>query len=437
MTFVTSTVPKEYLLTRIRMPQFLLVLLAVLMLSSPVVAMQDNTQNYDDITEEVSALRGLEILEPVVVTPMNREQLGAELEASLEEDYPPDERYADERELIAFGLMDPEVDLGQLIVELYTEQVAGYYDPESSEMVVVQDGPLGDSFTASEHVTYAHEVVHALQDQHFDLDAGVLERENLSDDQSLAITALIEGDATLSELQYLLERPDLLNAFLSEIGDTDFDSATLDNAPPLIVETLLFPYDAGYLFVEVIYDDGGWEAVNAAFADPPQSTEQILHPEKYLVREEPDEVDVADFTPLLGDNWVVFDMNTFGEYQVRVILEQSSISDDQAAEAAAGWGGDTYVVAGTDTEDAIHWVSTWDTDADALQFAQAFATYESDRWEVAPNYVGNSVMQFESDGVITRITLDGDTVTYLKATDAATLEIIASSNDPGAESAPM
>ncbi len=422
---------------RIRLPQFVLILLSLLMLSSPAMAMQDSGQNYDDITEEVSDLRGLDVLEPIVVTPKNREQLGVELEADLEEDYPPEERYADERELIAFGLMDPDVDLGQLIVELYTEQVAGYYDPKSSEMVVVQEGPMGERFTASEHVTFAHEVIHALQDQHFDIDAGVLEREDLSDDQSLAITALIEGDATLSELQYLLERPELLNEFLAEIGDTDFDTTTLDGAPPLIVETLLFPYDSGYIFVEAIYDDGGWEAVNAAFADPPQSTEQIIHPEKYLMREVPDEVDVADFTPLLGDDWDTFDINTFGEYQIRVILQQSSIPDDQAAEAAAGWGGDTYVVAGTDTEDAIHWVSTWDTEADALQFAQAFATYESDRWNVAPAYLGDSVMRFESEGVITQITLDGDSVTYRKAPDAAALDVIANSNDARAESTPQ
>lgn len=414
-------------MTRTFKSLFLLILLPLVMLPTSALATQDAEQNYDDITQEVSDLRELDALGPIELTPKTRQELGIDLEADLDEDYPANERYADERELIAFGLMEPDVDLGQLIVELYTEQVAGYYDPETSEMVVVRDGAPSEALTASEHVTYAHEVVHALQDQHFDLDAGELAREDLSDDESLAITALIEGDASFSELLYLLERPTLIEEFLNEIDATEFDSTTLDSAPPLIYETLLFPYDEGYVFVEALYDEGGWEVVNAAFTDPPQSTEQILHPEKYLAREAPEVVEVADFTSSLGDDWELFDENTFGEYQIRVILQQSSIPDDQAIDAAAGWGGDTYVVAGTDDVDAIHWVSTWETEEDALQFARAFATYESDRWGVVPSYTANSVMQFQADGVITQIILEGDTVTYLKASDIETLEIIANS----------
>lgn len=406
---------------------YVLIMLSLLIISSPAAGMQGIEQNYDEITNDVADLRGLEILEPIDLTPLTREQLGAELEVDLADAYPAEERYADERELIAFGLMDPDIDLGQLIVALYSEQVAGYYDPETSEMVVVRDSTTGADFTSFEHITFAHEVVHALQDQHFDLDGGVLDREELSDDQSLAITALIEGDASFSELQYLLEHPALLDEFLEDIQSREFDSTTLDNAPALIRETLLFPYTEGSVFVEAIYEQGGWETVNSAFDNPPQSTEQILHPSKYLAGEAPVEVDVADFTSLLGDDWDVFDINTFGEFQIRIILQQSSMPNDQAVEAAAGWGGDTYVVAGTDAEDAIHWVSAWDSNEDALQFAKAFATYESDRWGVAPTYTGDSVMQFQADGVLTQIAIEGDTVTYIKAPDAATLELIANS----------
>lgn len=421
-------------------PRYLLIMLALLLISRPAAALQDAEQNYDEITQEVSNLRELEILNPIEVTPKTRDQLGVELTEDLEIDYPVEERIADERELIAFGLMEPDVDLGQLIVDLYTEQVAGYYDPETSEMVVVRDASAGEELTAAEHVTFAHEVVHALQDQHFDLDGGVLEREELSDDQALAITALIEGDASFSEVAYLLERPALLEEFLAEIESTEFDSAILDAAPPIISSTLLFPYEDGFVFVEALHGEGGWELVNSAFTSPPQSTEQILHPEKYLAGEAPVEVDVADFTSLLGDDWEVFDDNTFGEYQIRVILQQSSMPDEQAVEAAAGWGGDTYVVAGTEDQDAIHWVSTWDTEEDASQFARAFATYESDRWGVAPAYVEDSVMRFEADGVVTQITLDGDTVTYIKAPSVEALDIIASSDsapDASPEATPM
>lgn len=405
----------------------LIILIALLLVSNPTMARQDTETNYDDITQDVSDLRQLEILSPIEVTPKSREKLGQELEEDLEAEYPVEERVADERELIAFGLMDPDVDLGQLIVELYTEQIAGYYDPKTSEMVVISDPNGGDELTPSEHVTYAHEVVHALQDQHFDIDAGALSREELSDDQALAITALIEGDASFSEVSYLLDRPELLNQYLEQIGATEFNSESLDSAPPIISSTLLFPYDKGYTFVETLYGEGGWETVNAAFQNPPQSTEQILHPEKYLAHETPVQIEVPDFTSLLGEDWTVFDNNTFGEYQIQVILQQSSLPDDQAVKAAAGWGGDTYVVAGTEDQDAIHWVSSWDTSEDAVEFAKALASYESDRWGVAPTYSGNAVIRFETDDVVTQITLEGDTVTYIKAPTVEMLNIIASS----------
>jgi len=407
-------------------PRLFLILFALLMISSPAAALQESTTSYDEITEEVANMRGLEILSPIEVTPKSREQLGQELKEDLDADYPVDERIADERELIAFGLMDPDVDLGQLIVDLYTEQVAGYYDPATGEMVVIRNPASAEELTPSEHVTYAHEVVHALQDQHFDIDAGALSREETSDDESLAITALIEGDASFSEVSYLLDRPELLDHYLTEITATEFDTATLDSAPPIISSTLLFPYDNGYTFVQALYGEGGWDTVNSAFVNPPQSTEQILHPEKYLAGEAPVEIEVPNFTSLLGEDWEVFDNNTFGEYQIRIILEQSSMPKEQAIEAAAGWGGDTYVVAGTDDQDAIHWISSWDTEEDAIEFAKALATYESSRWNIAPTYAADTVIKFEADGVVTQITLDGDAVTYIKAPDVETLNTIAS-----------
>lgn len=416
---------RSYPLNQRSTPLLLVVILSLLLLGSPALAAQETDDSIEDITDEVSATRGLEATDPIIVTPKSRAELAESLELDLLEDYPEDEQYGDERELIAFGLMEPGIDLGDLSLELYSEQIAGYYDPETGEMVVIQDAVDGSAFSPSQQVTYAHEIVHALQDQNFDLDGGVLDREPLTDDQSLAITALIEGDASFSEVQYLLERPTLLEEFLTEIENQEFDSEVLDSAPPILRATLLFPYDAGYTFVEAIYNEGGWETVNAAFADPPQSTEQILHPEKYLAGEEPIAVDVPDFTSALDGDWQVFDTNTMGEYQIRIIMQQTSMPEEQAVSVGEGWGGDTYIVAGTDTQDAVHWASVWETSEDAQEFAQGFALYESERWDVVPNYVEDNVIRFESDGVVAQIELEGDSVTYLQAPDQQTLDIIA------------
>lgn len=418
-----------------RRPVMVLVILALLLMASPALAQQTQTE-IEDITQEVSKVRELPAKHQIPVTIMTREELGAELRKTTEEDYPEDEQYNDERELLAFGLMDHPMDLGDLSEELYTEQIAGYYDPETGKMVVIAEEEQSGGFTPSQEVTYAHEIVHALQDQNFDLDAGPLDREDLSDDQSLAVTALIEGDASFSEVQYLIDQPELLDAYLEEVDNMEFNSEVLDSAPPIIQDTLLFPYDQGYTFVEALHADGGWDRVDAAFHNPPASTEQVLHPEKFLAGEQPVAVDVNDFSGALGPDWRVWDTNTFGEYQIRVILQQTSMSDQQAEVASAGWGGDTYVVAGTEDQDAIHWVSVWDTEQDANEFVRAWALREAERWGVDPTFVSDNVIEFRSDEAIARITLDGTTVDYLMAKDQATLDAIVTAPPATPEASP-
>lgn len=419
-----------------RRPVIILAILALFLTASPAIAQQNQTE-IEDITEEVSQLRQLPVLHEIELTVLSREELRSDYAGLIEEEYPVDEQYADMRELYAFGLIDEQMDFGELLTGLYGEQVLGYYDPESGKMVVVRDQPGEGDFTAVEEVTYAHEIVHALQDQSFDLDAGPLGRDDVSDDQAYAISALIEGDASFSEVRYIIERPELLDAYLEEVENAEFDTSALDEAPPIIRETMVFPYNEGYTFIEALYNEGGWSAVDAAYTDPPASTEQILHPEKYLAREQPVAVEVNDFSGALGDDWTVWDTNTFGEFQIRVMLQQTSMSDQQAEVAAAGWGGDTYVVAGTEDQDAIHWVTVWDTEQDASEFTRAWSLREAERWGVDPIFVSDSVIEFHTDDAVVRITLEGTTVDYLMAPDQATLDAIIAAPPATPEASPI
>ena len=419
-----------------RRPVIILAILALFLAASPAIAQQSQTE-IEDITEEVSQVRQLPVQQEIELTVISRDELRADYAGFIEDDYPVDEQYSDMREWLAFGLIDQPMDLGDLYSELYGEQVLGYYDSETGKMVVVRGSDAGGAFTAVEQVTYAHEIVHALQDQSFDLDAGALDREDIADDESLAIAALIEGDASFTEVLYIIDRPELLDAYLAEIENPEMDTSVLDSVPPIISETLLFPYERGYTFVEALHNEGGWAAVDAAYADPPASTEQILHPEKYLADEQPIAVDVNDFSGSLGDGWKKWDTNTFGEYQILVILQQTSMSDQQAEAAAAGWGGDTYVVAGTDEQDAVHWVSAWDTEEDASQFTRAWALREAERWGVDPVFVSDTVIEFHADDAIVRITLDGTTVDYLMAPDQSTLDAIIAAPPAPPEATPL
>jgi hypothetical protein len=400
-------------------------LLAVLLIAGSAggAIAQDNQETYDDISAEMADIRELELLEPINVEVKSRQELQEETREDLEVDYPQEERDDDQLVLVAFGLLEPEDDIGELYVDLLGEQIAGYYDPETDEMVVVASSDTNE-LSASDQVTFAHEVVHALQDQHYDLESYNDLRLDGNSDESLAITALIEGDATLAQIDFILGDIRLARAFLEEIESQDISTEQLDNAPAIIAETLVFPYEQGQLFAQFLFDEGGWDLIDEAYANPPTSTEQILHPEKYLDGEEPIEVSTPDLEGFLGPEWRTIDEDTLGEFQVSILLgEGGDLSDDQATTAAAGWGGDAYAVSTSDAGEAILWETEWDSIEDAEEFATALASREATRLDADAN---------EEDGVYTvsgtevevHIEVEGTSVTYALAPDQETLETI-------------
>jgi len=195
-----------------------------------------------------------------------------------------------------------------------------------------------EEFGLLDKIVFAHEYTHALQDQHFDLSSLPLDLEGNSD-IALAALALVEGDAVLSMDNYMMENLDLdaLLAILQEAEEVD--QGELDSAPQFIQEELLFPYEAGLEFVSELDQ---WGGINAAYADLPESTEQIMHPEKYLERDSPQEVSMPDLAPALGEEWSQLDSDTLGELYVGIYLD-TYIADVAADTAAAGWDGDRYI----------------------------------------------------------------------------------------------
>lgn len=374
---------------------------------------------FDEITQEVSDIRGLPIESEVVEDFLPRGDLQARLLDDFDEDYPEAEREADQQLLAALGIIPEDTDLGQLYLDLYTEQIAGFYDPEANELFVIAgEGEL----SALDEVTYAHEVTHALQDQAYNLEA-IREPYEENDDALLAITALIEGDATAVQLDYLLGRPALLARFTVEAAQMA-DMPQLDTAPPVIREALLFPYSAGQVFVTALLEEGGFDAVDAAYADLPLTTEQILHPEKYLgERDEPTAVDLPDLRPLLGDSWERNDLNNLGEFQIRVML-QGELPAGEAEGAAAGWDGDQYAFYTNDDQEVIAWQTVWDSEDDAAEFATSLQAY--DEFRFGTTYSGEETLSLETETDAARIVVDGTTVSYVLATDVALADQIMS-----------
>jgi hypothetical protein len=389
---------------------------------------QDNQETYDEISSQVAEIRGLDLLDPINVEVKTREQLQQETRDDLATDYPVEDRNNDQRVLIAFGLLEPEQDLGDIYVGLLGEQVAGYYDPTTDEMVVVASGS-SDELSASDKVTFAHEVVHALQDQHFDLESFSEQRIEGTSDESLAITALIEGDATVAQIDFLLGDIGLARDFLAEIESEDVSTEALDSAPEYLSGTLLFPYDKGQAFVQYLFDEGGWDLIDDAYANPPTTTEQILHPEKYIEGEGASEVAVPDIAAALGQGWQTIDEDTMGEYVISILLGDTGLSEEQVATASEGWGGDAYTVSATGDELAIAWQTEWDSEEDADEFATALAIRESERLDTDTDD-NDGMFTIEADGVVVQIELDGTSVTYIQAPDLETLETVNAELDP-------
>jgi hypothetical protein len=342
------------------------------------------------------------------------EQLRQRVLDDFLEDYTKEDAQQDSIVLTAFGLLDPGFDFYTFYVDLLSEQVAGFYDDKTKEMVVVQ----GESFGGPERLTYAHEYTHALQDQNYGIETGLNYSEDACEHDSercAAIQALLEGDASLSELNWFLshatpqDRTDIF-AFYE-----NYESPVFDSAPPFMAEDFLFPYEEGLVFVQYLHDRGGWDAVDQAYVDTPTSTEQILHPERYP-DDKPISVDLPDLSEILGAGWEEYDQGVMGEWYTFLILahgrdERAQQPVDDAAEAAKGWGGDSYIVFYNPVEQTTVMVFSilWESTSEAEAFEEVFDTYAQDRFGPAEveqhNYSswvdGQDVHTFHIDGAQT------------------------------------
>ena len=306
-------------------------------------------------------------------------------------------------------------------LKLLTEQVLGFYDNETKEMAVV----LGDGFEGPERLTYAHEYTHALQDQNFDL----RNRLNYNDDacekdteRCAAIQALLEGDASLSEITWFQDHATIEDQ--KEIASFYFDleNPIFDSAPSFISKDLLFPYDYGYSFVEYLYQRGGWGEVNQAYNAPPVTTEQILHPEKYP-NDLPVPVSLPDLQPDLGESWQEIDRNVMGEWFTYLILahgieEKSQLNETRAKDASEGWGGDAYSVYFNQDQDSCVMIlkTEWESSSQADEFVNAFQKYANGRFGRPEEKTPNSITWDTSDGIHT-LHFDGIFTTWIAAPD--------------------
>ncbi len=360
-----------------------LVVLIILVLSLSLVSAQGDQAEIEEVFTQTEEIRGLEASPDIKVNYLTREQLKQRMIEDFEKDNPEEEIQDAEDIMVLLGFIEPDLDLKDFYIDLLTEQIAGFYDPEDDSLYLISED---ETMSAADRYTLSHEIVHYLQDMNFDLDRPPFDDpedavEETDDDASFAATCLVEGDAvTASDIwlsEYFTEE-DWMEYMLE--GES-YSMGVFNSAPDYIKDSLLFPYKEGQEFADYIYEDGGFGALDKAYSDPPVSTEQIYHPEKYVKGEKAVKVELEDISSKLGEGWELDYDDVLGEFDVKQ-LYQPYLSGRKTEKAAEGWGGNRYhYYSNGDGDKVLVQSYTWDSEKDAQEFASAYVEYVQARFE--------------------------------------------------------
>jgi len=293
----------------------------------------------------------------------SRDEVREFLERRFREDLPDEEIAGTRAAYRRLGLIPDTLDLRAFMLDLLTEQVVGYYDPETKVLYVVQEAP-----PEQVSIIIAHELVHALQDQYMSLDSLQLLRGD--NDRQIAAHAVIEGQATIVQIQSMLGGADIATTLpggwdrvRDMIRESSSQMPVFATAPRIIQETLIFPYLSGAEFMRSFQQLRPGEA---PYGDLPRSTEQILHARAYFNdKDGPTRITLP--RPRVGRDRY---QNNLGEFEIRIFLYEHVRDQTAAVRGAAGWDGDRYMVVETPRGDALAWVTVWDSPVEAAEFTE-------------------------------------------------------------------
>lgn len=374
---------------------------------------QSNNKIYKSIEKifiGIKDIRSLPLKTSVKVGIKSTKQVNDFLKDSIKKEYPDSEIKKDYLLLKKLGLIKKEVDLKKIFLDLYTQQIAGFYDEKTKAFYVVNNGKEMSELESS--IVISHELVHALQDQSFGIKNIIKNDKN--GDTLLARTALIEGEATFASTQYIIESLGLNSKLVNNIGDimkkamSPSTIKNIANVPGFLLEQMFFPYVEGTKFTETVYKNkGSWGKFNSVYKNMPISTEQIMHPEKYLKYEAPIIVTLdKDF--IKDKSWKLLDSDTFGEFSLlNYFLEYNS--EKSSKKASEGWGGDVYgLFSKSDDEVVFIYKSVWDTPNDAQEFFETIKKTMKKRHKENIKIIQNDTISF------TAKTNEGDIYISLK-----------------------
>ncbi len=325
------------------------------------------------IQSRVERLRGQKLAKPLRMGVKSKPDVTRFIQERLKEEYGPDKVLAEGQMLKLLGLLPDSLDYGGFLTQLLTEQVAGFYDHTRKELHIADWIP-----NFMQDPVLAHEIFHAVQDQEWG-GGKLIDSKKYSHDAVQAHAALMEGDATLVMLLYAMSGgddegvPELPNASIAMVAMSiplqmsSPEYPVMASAPDYLKQSLVFPYQQGLIFLGALRQAGwSWADFRKLYSDPPDSTEQVLHPERYSpVRDVPAEVTLA---PRPGFQWT-WD-GTAGELHLKQFL-LTGLAADRATNGAAGWDGDMTALEVSGARRVVSAVIAWDSPADAAEFATA------------------------------------------------------------------
>ena len=360
---------------------------------------------------DVEESRALPFLEIPTVTILDEADFTQRVNDTISEDLDAEELAYQEAMFKLLGMLDADVDLGQLLIDLYTEQVAGFYDPDAGEMVV----PVAvDGITPFQEIVIAHELTHALTDQHFDFNEAYEDQlENGTGDDAAGTLALVEGDASYQQFLYL-EAMDPVEAARAALEAVTIDTAVLNSSPRWLQQDLAFPYEQGLVFTGYLVETGGLKQVDEAYQEPPVSSEQILDPTKYLRGEGPEPLDPLTVTL---EGWDLEDERTLGEWGVRLLLTET-LRPGELAQVASGWGNDTYRLFTRGDDTAFVWSYLAESVEDAEELTNALISHARDGMGAAGGVEDAGGLLFSGGSPTVFIDRIDEAIYFVASTDA-------------------
>lgn len=348
----------------------------------------------DSIVKSLAEITGLTEKHPVPYGRMNKRQLRQFLNRRIKKTLKPDEIRADELSLKMFGLVPQTFDLKKSTLDLLTEQAAAFYDYDEKKLFLLDSG---DSNVEGETTTLAHELSHALADQYFNLE-NFMEETTSNDDENLAHTAVVEGQASWLMIAYELKRggqnPAPTAEMLKSVADSGENSMTdfpiLKGSPLYIQQSLLFPYAQGTMFFDAVYHKLGKAAFEEVFTHPPANSAQIIHPEKYFAHEKPAEPAL----PKLANAGKEITDGSMGEFDHQMLLQQYLGAPKASALSPHLRGGQFEIVAakGRDAKPVLLYAAEWDSAHSAGEYFEAYRKILQSKWRHCEFSVQKSTM---------------------------------------------